>query len=859
MSRIYTLIWAVVISSFTGIYADNVYDKEKVLSWDTCLQLFQEGYRAEIVPSLEILKERAEKNIVFDEEQFASIVEVLGTCYNSLYQLDASRDLFRNAKRIFREKRSHSMYERMCLIGLMAIEMELSNFEQVLAYGYEALRMCSEMGDNGEQYMFLLSLISSGWLTEINYSIWQPQYKLLAKLYIDEALSVYADLGGIGEDGVYPNILSRKAKVEEDLGNFEEAERCYKQALVACKEDYVTYNIILNNLGVLSLKQNKWKESLDFFDKMNLDEDKTIQRGRIGNVLFANYFLADINAIKYYLGQLNSQERLNVVDLLGRMAGKQSESYYDTRASEILFINNMCAWRFNEKEINTQAYDMNLSMRIMGNTLNAMVRKDVLGTENKNAKALFTQIDSLRSVLTYKKILPEERRAIEESLVQKEESLLAYFPDIAEKVLSEIPHFETVKERLQKDEVSLFFCEETSMDSLSFDQEFPSRYIAYVVNSDNDYPIVVDLCDTEDVNKYVEDVDFGAEEISALYASENAQDLYNAIWKKLEPYVEGKTRVYYSTTGFLSTINFEALINENNQRLRDVYDLWYVSSPAMIGSMPSYLNPSEFNTAALWGGISYDMSVRDMRVAAAQSDYFSGTDISEDLALRGETERGSWGALPGTLKEVNYLKGLFQSSGIRPRCYTGTKATEESVKQWNGNSPSILHFATHGFLISTPIQYKENTFATALTAYSEKNRYMLWSGLLLAGSNNRWLGKTLPENVEDGILTADEISRLDLSNTKLAVLSACETALGHIDPVEGVWGLQRAFKQAGVQTIVMSLWKIPDQPTQLLMQSFYSRLLAGMEIRHALREAQNELIQNGYKDPYYWASFVVLD
>ena len=134
----------------------------------------------------------------------------------------------------------------------------------------------------------------------------------------------------------------------------------------------------------------------------------------------------------------------------------------------------------------------------------------------------------------------------------------------------------------------------------------------------------------------------------------------------------------------------------------------------------------------------------------------------------------------------------------------------------------------------------------------------MWAGLMLAGGNNIWQGKFNLTNVEDGILTADEISRLDLSNTKLVVLSACETARGKIDPVDGVYGLQRAFKLAGVQTIVMSLWKVQDDATAMLMTQFYKYLTDGVERHQALWNAMMD-VRKKYKDPYYWAGFVMLD
>jgi len=129
---------------------------------------------------------------------------------------------------------------------------------------------------------------------------------------------------------------------------------------------------------------------------------------------------------------------------------------------------------------------------------------------------------------------------------------------------------------------------------------------------------------------------------------------------------------------------------------------------------------------------------------------------------------------------------------------------------------------------------------------------------LFAGCNNTWIGKEVPKDVEDGILTADEISRLDLSNNNLIVLSACDTGLGDIYRVDGVFGLQRGLKIAGVKKILMSLWKVPDKETKELMITFYKELLSGNTPHKSLEIAQQKQIDAG-KSPYYWAGFILLD
>ena len=128
---------------------------------------------------------------------------------------------------------------------------------------------------------------------------------------------------------------------------------------------------------------------------------------------------------------------------------------------------------------------------------------------------------------------------------------------------------------------------------------------------------------------------------------------------------------------------------------------------------------------------------------------------------------------------------------------------------------------------------------------------------MMSGGNKAWVGETLPEDIEDGILSAAEISNLDFNSCDIVVLSACETGLGEITD-EGVFGLQRSFKIAGVNTIIMSLWEVDDQATSYMMQNFYKNLVKGKNKREAFSIAQ-AAVKKKYSDPRYWAAFIMLD
>ena len=190
------------------------------------------------------------------------------------------------------------------------------------------------------------------------------------------------------------------------------------------------------------------------------------------------------------------------------------------------------------------------------------------------------------------------------------------------------------------------------------------------------------------------------------------------------------------------------------------------------------------------------------------------------------------------------------------------------AKRQQTPSPKIIHIATHGYFFPNPESERGERGerservrgGESEPVFKISDHPMIRSGLLLAGSNHAWQnGKPLRPNMEDGILTAYEISQMDLSDTELVVLSACETGLGDIKGNEGVYGLQRAFKIAGVKNIMMSLWQVPDYQTKELMVRFYKNWLEEkMDIQAALLAAQNSMREEGY-EPFHWAGFVVLE
>ena len=211
---------------------------------------------------------------------------------------------------------------------------------------------------------------------------------------------------------------------------------------------------------------------------------------------------------------------------------------------------------------------------------------------------------------------------------------------------------------------------------------------------------------------------------------------------------------------------------------------------------------------------------------------------------------------------------ILKKSNISSIMYCGKNGTEESFKKLSySNKKDIIHISTHGMYIRADDTDERihNNLMFLMDSNSSSSilldEQLSRSFLVMSGGNRLPKHQTIPIGMEDGILTAREIANVVLFGVDLVVLSACQTGLGDVT-ADGVWGLQRGFKKAGAKTILMSLDKVDDEATRILMVEFYKNLMSGKTKYQSLKDAQKHLreVENGkYDDPKYWASFIMLD
>lgn len=341
------------------------------------------------------------------------------------------------------------------------------------------------------------------------------------------------------------------------------------------------------------------------------------------------------------------------------------------------------------------------------------------------------------------------------------------------------------------------------------------------------------------------------------------EDIYASIWAPLEGYLQDITDIYFSPDGKLYNIGIEyaCMPSEDKTLINEKYRIYRLSSTRelVVARNKDYYHLKAEESAILYGGIDYDDESGDTETEDTELTYRSAFNLRS-------LDRGSVNTLPylpGTKKEIEMIGITLQeaSTPIPVTTLTNRNATETSFKQLSGKKNRVIHLATHGFYI-TKKQANQMSGHSVINisnihdSYVE-DRELLRSGLLMAGAMSEEKDKA----IDDGILTALEVASMDLTGTELIVLSACETALGDVSS-EGVFGLQRGFKKAGAQSLLMSLWKVDDTATQILMTEFYKGLTLGQSKREALLNAQKYLrqCQDGkYDKPEYWAAFILLD
>ena len=760
----------------------------------------------------------------------------------------------------------------------------LGNYEEAIRLDSEALYTIEQtFGKNHPDYANILSNLANDYYYYGNY--------LEASRLGHEALNIREKVLGTQHPD-YAEALSNVSMFNISLGNLAEAKRQIMEASkifqITFGQESHNYSIMLHKLALCNALQHNFSESIRLEKEVLKIFAKTIGKNH------PDYRLA-LNDLTFYY--FNSKDYINTAQqaiLTTEECNKIVFSTFTdlTSHERTLFWNKYSNWYnyylpmfsyyISEPELSVATYNGALLAKEL--LLNADREMSQLILES-NDKAFIQEYRDLQfnKTILYKMLQKPKKEHITDidsihRIVRKQEKELI----TKSKVYGDYTRnlqitWKEVQKKLNKEDIAIeFLAFPAGKDSII--------YAALILRPETTSPKMIPLFERKQLSN-INKKDF--------YTTPTLSQL---IWKPLEKELKGIKNVYFAPAGQLHNIAIEHLPSSDSTFIAEQINFYRLSSTRQLVMIK---DKSHIKEAVLYGGLKYDA---DTTALVVENKKY--TDIPRDLNIQHTFYPDSLnlrdGAkyLPATKIEAEQIKQALENTRLQPALYMDLRGTEESFKALSGKNISMLHIATHGFYWTETEARQTKDLDFLMMGDNNQSRYvedkaLTRSGLLLSGANIALKGNPLPEGLEDGILTAKELAGLDLRGLDLVVLSACQTGLGEITG-DGVFGLQRGFKKAGANTLLMSLWKVNDNATQLLMTQFYKNLLAGKSKFESLREAQkyvrdyeveiettpdkrwqSEARQKEkqskkpmpkefkkikkYKDPFYWAAFILLD
>ncbi|WBM73283.1 CHAT domain-containing protein [Saprospira grandis] len=727
-----------------------------------------------------------------------------------------------------------------------------------------------------------------------------------AKDYFDQALVLLLELESQGQvnrstkfkDALnYIKILRHQGGAMLEEGEYEQAYDIFKRIMAYEEQSSLLdfkYDASLQQLLAL------------YYDLMYEDEKAKKYQEMALKGLKDPTELADLQlqiASFYQKREQLEKAEVHYLKALDIDLKRLEDSYNDLPEEERLEFLRPLAKRLNafflfvaqNPQPNLVQTALNAHFRVKGLALetSSNIRQVIYASDNVVLQNNFEKMQNLKKeVARLLSLSPKERKAegVQLTVLEKEIKDLEERISRDSKPLREVFEQENqqlnlaqLKEKLGENEAAVDFLRLERSDDYG---NISAQYYGMLMRPEWEGPKMIPLCLESELAMSLQN-EVSPAGLNYITDDLESNNLYFMLWEPMEKELEGAKTIHLCPTGLLAKIAFATLRVDDFSRLRlmDRHDIIYHSA---MRDLLREQTASQKAKISLIGGVKFDLSQTELElVAQAQNVELPFEKIKEgelgipdfgtfnEEALAANLPSPKAGAsrgedflyLQGTEKEVNQIAQQFQAESWGVNKIMGLNALEETVVEHiNREEPNILHVATHGYFFPAPKvetdlrkalaqKEQEKTFEERL---AEIENPLFRSGLALTNINYVWKGRAPIEGLADGIFSAYEVSNLNLFQTELVVLSACETGRGDIDNNEGIMGLQRAFKMAGAQRLIISLWKVPDAQTSELMQRFYRHYLSLGNYHKAFRLAQDEM-RAQYRNPYYWAAFILLE
>ena len=694
--------------------------------------------------------------------------------------------------------------------------------------------------------------------------------------------------------GFYPSLYANLSRFNIALDDIAEAEKNADLALNAARSrtDGVGLDVALlakaaccKVKGEYAPAQKFFEEAVVVIEKQYKEDVKKSGRSENGNGSLLAY--ARLSLLELYISQSEVEKAQMILPETEEIFKKEYHDVMNSETSKFLTAKIIFSHLRNDK---TSADRMTQSLiDYQNNTLPAaleMVEKQRLGwqkqnlslsipvafsnpevlancilswkgivldsliTDRKNLKlqgsskdsALMVELASLKKQLSQIKLTTSGQKD-EDYVKYLENKIYAKEMQISKASKSnyyskEIPNLKSVQDKLNEEDVLLEYVSYRSLPDIYLGP----KKIGVIVIYKNHPPEWFNLGDQKDIDDKVK-------HFQLLLAAQNTTDseienLMRDLHKTLIPeslnFRNKKVKnLFISPDGILNFIPFSCLLDIDNHFLAESLNIYFVGSGRDLLKNPAMISKKNLS---LFANPVFKLEKNEPVLNASSQNRIN--NYMEGISLP---------PLPGTESEARRIEDIAKKSGYTCDTSLGISATEDKVTSIKG--PSILHFATHGFFLRNKQQITHNSGDRGMSVKDSTNSEleaknnlseldpMHSSGIAFSGAENTfamWSIGNAPDPSTDGILTAEEVTSLDLNGTNLVTLSACESGVGEAKSGEGVFGLRRSFMMAGAQNLLMTLWPVDDITTADLMVDFYSQLFIDGKVRQSLASTQRE-------------------
>lgn len=810
-----------------------------------------------------------------DNVDYANTLTDLANLYADQGRYEESEQLYRQVLDLYRRlEGAESLNVAIAQQNLAVLYVDLNNLQEAINL-YEAAAEVEKKLKGRETPEYAQSLN--------NLAVMYDRVGQLDKSEVTylEAKEIREKILGKRHPDVASNLWNLAALYEKQ-GKLSEAEAYYLEAEDIRREvlgvNHPDYAVSLSGLGSIKQRLQEYEKAEQYFLKAQqirlsiLGENHPSYAKSLNELSDLYWDMGNLEKTDSFLNISIPLERSFLINASRFTSENELEAYIQRFKSNLNRIYSL-AQTYSKLSPEGKMASYESALFHKGFLLNAASQLRKLSESDSTSTELFAQLQKQRRQLAEQYSYPLEWQTDISKLEGECDSLervLARQVAGVDQALRQTSAAE-ILEQLKPGEAAIEF---VHYDFVHPDLTDSVMYAALILQPGKESPAFVPLFESRDLSKLVNNQQGDqASNVNRLYGrvsrgvkpkKRTPSGLKALDWKPLLAQLEGIHTIYYAPSGLLHRINFAAVPINDKEILADRYRLVQLNSTRQL--VFADRKSENISTAFLMGGIQYDGDpsvIPDQEQQEARPSLLaSGNGMNFQVADR-NMRNNSWQYLYWTDQEVTVIDSLLDQNDIQSTLLKGSDASEDAFREmaFRSPSPTILHLATHGFFFSDPREGKseEDSLNSSAPVFQQSLHPMIRSGLVIAGGNDTWLGKSPSAGGNDGILTAYEISQMDLSDTELVVLSACETGLGDIQGNEGVYGLQRAFKIAGAQYLIMSLWQIPDRETMEFMTTFYLKWLRDKQsIPEAFRLTQ-KVMRERYPDPFVWAGFVLVE